>query len=128
MWNYFRTVDGKLLCLGILGCFILPWLVVGTAFGAIQGLPNEIRTWASPFAMLFDLAGPPLFAGYIAARFARNRPQLHALLLTMLGITAYFLFGSGTTLEGVATIGVVYLACAALGTIVALRRARRRRA
>ncbi len=126
--NPAHRIDWKVLLFALLGCYVLPWMVFGILASATyppdDGLPIYITGWrkvllGAEFALHY--IGMPLAAGYFTARFSTNRPQLHVLLVALLGFGASLLVHR-TAWGTHAIILVVSLAVAALGAFVRLRK------
>ncbi|RJP64419.1 MAG: hypothetical protein C4535_17415 [Comamonadaceae bacterium] len=123
--NHLRELDWKLLFFAFLGCYLIPWLVVGTLVSAI--IPADgtaISGWKqvvlnSYLAVYF--VAMPLAAGYFTARFSKNRPQLHVLLVVLLGTVAV-MFVTSNSLSVQAVLFAASLAVASLGAFVVLRK------
>lgn len=123
-----RDLDWKLLFFAFLGCYVLPWLVFGTLASAV--FPAEgsaISGWRLVLFNFFLAAyfvAIPLAAGYFIARFSKSRPQLHVLLVVVLGAAAVTLVTENSLLVQAAMF-VASLAFASLGAFVVLRKSPR---
>ena len=122
-----RNLDWRVLFFAFLACYVLPWPLFGAVFysdiadeGAISGLREVVL---EVYFYLHFLA-MPLAAGYFTARYAKNRPQLHVLLVVLLGTCASML-ARPDSLAVQAVVGLVSLLMASLGAFVVLRGARR---
>jgi len=123
--NQLRELDWKLLFFGFVGCYLIPWFVFG-AFASIA-LPSDgtaIAGWRllllnSYFFVYF--VAMPIAAGYFTARFAKNRPQLHVLLVVLLGTVA-ILLTSHSSLGLQAAMFLLSLVVASLGAFLVLRK------
>ena len=120
-----RDLDWKLLFFALLGCYLLPWLFLGTLLSAV--LPADGSTIAGWRLVLFNIflalyfLAMPLAAGYFTARFSKNRPQLHVLLVVSLGTVAVMLVSQNSLLAQAAMF-IASLAVASLGAFVVLRK------
>lgn len=89
---------GKLnikLLLGVtVGCYMLLGTVLGSILFALIPPEGTDATSIHVAMMLSILAVPFLLAGYFTARYAHNRPQLHVLLVALLGSAVVFLIGN----------------------------------
>ena len=123
-----RTVDWKVILFAVLGCYAVPSLLLGVVGGAFIPSDTEIRIegWRFLWLGLFwagYLVGVPMLAGYFTARYASNRPQLHVLLVALVGIALIFGLSTGP-LGPRAGVGIAFLAMVALGAFLFLRRKR----
>jgi len=126
--NPAHRIDWKLLCFTVLGCYVLPWAVFGVLAYATyppnDGEPVYITGWRKVLLsaeFVLHYVGMPLAAGYFTARFSANRPQLHVLLVVLLGFGASLLVHS-TAWSTHAFILVLSLSVAALGAFISLRK------
>jgi hypothetical protein len=126
MLTYLRHIDWKLLLLGFLGCYVLPSILVGTLFMAASNLPGAYAKWIGLAVIVCALLGPPLAAGYCAARFAKSLPQLHTLLLGLLGLSAVWVTTRANPILTFALVAIVSLGCNSLGAFVWMRRDQKR--
>lgn len=54
--------------------------------------------FAPVFLVVLFLLFPPVLAGYVVAKMARNRPQLHVLLGALMGAALYAIFSKSNAL------------------------------
>ena len=54
--------------------------------------------FAPVFLVVLFLLFPPVLAGYVVAKMARNRPQLHVLLSALMGAALYAIFSKSNAL------------------------------
>jgi hypothetical protein len=111
-------LDIKVLLAAAVGCYGLVALVLGTLLAAMfstDGSANASPTWVVGLMGLATISIPPLVAGYFTARYASNRPQLHVLLVALLGGVLILLMG------GSIWVGLVSFPLAALGAFLQLR-------
>ncbi|XAH23173.1 hypothetical protein AAFF27_24850 [Xylophilus sp. GW821-FHT01B05] len=125
--NPLARLDWKVVFFAVLGCYVLPWLVLGTLVLAVvpsEGDAGAIIGWTGVYlgmtALIYVIA-MPLAGGYFTARFCKNRPQLHVLLVVVLGVLVRGPT-TGAPLIAYAIAFAVSLVVAALGAFVALRR------
>ena len=125
MFKFLRDLDGRVLLFAALGCYALPILVFGTLISA--SLAQSPDGWGQPatviLLLIFFLLSP-LAAGYFTARYARNRPQLHVLLVWAIGFAAFIITSAGS-LGIQAAVGVASFASVSLGAFVRLRAGKR---
>lgn len=111
-------LDIKVLLSAAVGCYGLVGLVLGTLLAATfstDGIENSPSTWVVGLMAIATFSFPPLTAGHFTARYAFNRPQLHVLLVALLGGVLVLLIG------GAIWIALVSLPLAALGASMQLR-------
>jgi hypothetical protein len=127
MFAYLRHIDLKLLVLGFFGCYFLPMLVMGSLVVAIgKGAPNgQLPFVVGSLLVLALLIVPPLAGGYFTARYSKTLPQLHILLLCVVGLVGYSF--TVQPLTAFATVAAFSIACTALGAFIWFRQERRRR-
>jgi hypothetical protein len=119
--NPLRQLDWAVLCFAWLGCYLIPWFVVGLLVQAVWGSEGAaVALLSSSYAVLY-LVGMPLAAGYFTARFSKNRPRLHVLLVATFAAAA-FAFISGGSLTVRAVVFVASLLFASFGAFFAFRR------
>jgi hypothetical protein len=85
MKAYFVSIDLKVVLFALLGCFAVPWLVLGTISLALS---DATAVWASGATMVIFFLSPPLLAGYFTAKYAKVLPQFHVVLVGLLGLVA----------------------------------------
>jgi len=111
-------LDIKVLLAAAVGCYGLVGLVLGTLLAAMfstDGSASLSSTWAVGLMVIATISVPPLVAGYFTARYASNRPQLHVLLVALLGGVLALLMGASIW------VALVSLPLAALGAFIQLR-------
>lgn len=111
-------LDIKVLLAAAIGCYGLLALALGTLLAAMfssDGSASPSAAWAVGVMGIATFSVPPLVAGYFTARYASNRPQLHVLLVAMLGGVLLFLMG------GSIWVALPSLPLAALGGFIQLR-------
>ena len=101
-----RQLDLKVLFITALGCYGLLSLLLGTL--VVTTTPSQSNTQpimftVAGFLIPLSIVGPPLLAGYVSARFASNRPLLHAFLMGITGSTLALLLNASL---GVAAMAV----------------------
>lgn len=119
-------LDWKVLLFACLGCYVLPWLVVGILVSASRPYDGvDITGWRLALlglqAFVVPVIAMPLAAGYFTARFCANRPHLHVLLVVSLGTVALLAVHRGPMVAH-AIMFVASLAIAALGAFIVLRK------
>jgi hypothetical protein len=123
-----KTLDWKVIGLAILGCYVLPLLLLGLVGGVFTQSDSEtpVKGWPAVWLALLwatYFLGLPVVAGYVTARYARNRPELHVLLVALVGVVLVFSMSRGSPLMRLG-FSVAFLAMAALGAVLFLRRRR----
>ena len=121
--KHLHDIDWKLLLFVFIACYAIPWLFIGTLVNVIFLESTEATDWRSTVAGAAVAAcflAAPAAAGYFTARFARNRPRLHVVLVVLVGIGAGFLV-TRNSLSVHLVIAAVSLGMAALGAFVVLR-------
>ena len=122
-----RQIDWRLLFFGFAACYAIPWLLFGMLVSAAVPVGVALSGWQqlllSSYLVVYFLA-MPLAAGYFTAKFAKNRPQLHVLLLVLLGSVAVMLVSSNSLAVQLG-MSVLSLAMASLGAFVVLRGGKR---
>ena len=125
MFKFLHDLDGRVLLFAALGCYALPLLVFGTLISA--ALSQSPDSWGQPTAVILLIIfflPSPLIAGYFTARYARNRPQLHVLLVWAIGFAAFVVTSAGS-LGIQAAVGVASFASISLGAFAQLRARKR---
>ena len=119
-----RQLDWRVVFFALVACYGLPWLLSGAVVYVAEdkGGFEWRESVLDAYVYLYFLA-MPLAAGYFTARYSKNRPQLHVLLVVLLGAAASMLVRPDS-LGFLAIAGAVALLMASLGAFVALRRSR----
>lgn len=105
-------------------CYLLPYFVIGGLIAAALGRSGDASSggWTvvlmSYFVVYF--VGMPVSAGYFTARFAKNRPLLHVLVVAAVAAAAFWLVTNGE-LPVQAVTFVASVLFAFLGALVAMR-------
>jgi len=125
--NRFHTLDWKVLFLALLGCYIIPWLVVGTLVSSmvdvdVIGISGWKRALVNSYPVVCFVA-MPFAAGCFTARFSKSRPRLHVLLVVLLAGLAFNTWVSSSSWAAQAFVLALSMAAAFLGAFVALRNA-----
>ena len=121
--NHLRGIDWKLLLFAWLACYAVPWLASSVLLSALitqDGVVSGWRLVAFNSYLVLHFLCMPLAAGYFTARYAKNRPQLHVLLVVVLGFVALCSVSSSPFLAQ-AIAAVASLAMASLGAFVHVR-------
>ena len=123
-----ETLDWKVIGLAILGCYVVPLVLLGVVGGVFSQSDSEtpIKGWPAVWLGLLwatYFLGLPIVAGYVTARYARDRPQLHVLVVALVGVVLVFSISRGSPVLRLA-FSVAFLAMAALGAVLFLRRRR----
>src|SRR5262245_51891453 len=97
------TLDWKVIGLAILGCYVVPLLLLGFVGGVFTQSDSEtpVRGWPAIWLALLwatYFLGLPIVAGYVTARYARNRPQLHVFVVALVGVVLIFSISRGSPL------------------------------
>jgi hypothetical protein len=82
-----RHLDWKVIVLTLAACYGVPAVVIGGVLVATghDTIPlNAEQVLVGVLAMVSFLV-PPVAGGYVAARFARERPRLHVFVVGALG-------------------------------------------
>jgi ABC-type tungstate transport system substrate-binding protein len=118
-----RHIDWKLLLFAFLACYAVPWVVASLLLSALIPSEGVIVGWRlvafNSYLVLYFLC-MPFGAGYFTAKFAKNRPQLHVLLVVALGVFGLS-FVRSSSLEAQVAAAAVSLAMAALGAFILIR-------
>jgi hypothetical protein len=121
--NPLRNLDWRVLLFGFIACYALPWLLFGMVVSGVIRENEAITGWRllvfNSYLVIYFVA-MPLAAGYFTAKFAKNRPQLHVLLIVLLG-TGTVMLARPDSLLVQAGVGVFSLLMASLGAFVVLR-------
>jgi hypothetical protein len=117
-----RHFDWKVVLFALVACYLLPVLVVGSLTASVSPEPvmNERSATLLATYWLVAYLGTPIAGGYFTARFAKNRPQLHVLVVALLGFFLACASYRGPLLFVVA-YALVALGLAALGAFLRLR-------
>jgi hypothetical protein len=121
--NSVRQLDWPVLCFAWLGCYLIPWFVFGSLVEAVWGGDSTGLKLAVGSYVVLYLFGMPFAAGYFTARFSKNRPQLHVLLVASVAAAGFAFISSGSLGVQVAVFGAS-LFFASFGAFLALRRGR----
>ena len=124
-----KSLDWKVVGLAVVGCYVIPVALLGIVGGVftqsdvetpIKGWPAQWIgvIWATYFLVL------PFVAGYFTAKYASHRPKFHVFLVALVGVVLIFVLSRGAPVLRVA-FGVAFLAMAAVGASLQLRRKRR---
>lgn len=97
-----RHLDYKTLCLSLLISYGCVWWVLSFLIRSMTGAPapaGETQYSTALWVLIpVYLAVPPLLAGFMMARSARNRPMLHVLIAALAGAALYALQGNSAWL------------------------------
>jgi hypothetical protein len=120
-----KTLDWKVIGLAILGCYVLPLLLLGLVGGVFTQSDSEtpIKGWSAVWLGLLwatYFLALPIVAGYVTARYARDRPQLHVFVVALVGVVLVFSISRGSPVLRLA-FSVAFLAMAALGGFLVMR-------
>ena len=121
MTEYLRHLDWKVLAFALLGCYFVPWLVLGTLASAAWTSDLTWRAQLMTVLMLAYVLAPPFAGGYFAARYARSLPQLHVLLVSVLGFLVVAISSKTSSPAMFLGYSVAFFALAALGAFIRLR-------
>jgi hypothetical protein len=125
-WSF----DWKIVLFAVLCCYVVPWAVLGS-ISSLIGRPEfdggSVRVegpllWWGAFSTLLYLLGFPFFAGFFTAKYASNRPQLHVLVVLLLGLLLAALVRPGRDPLSIVVHASIWLAIAALGAFIVLRK------
>jgi len=119
---YLRLLDWKVVFFALLGCYILPGILVGTLLATAlqEAMPQAVGHPIASFLAFASFLVPPFAGGYFAARFARSLPRLHVLVVGVLGALLSLLAFRASP-RAMAAYAVTSLALAALGGYMRLR-------
>lgn len=122
MLQLIRHLDWKVVLLALVGCYLLPVFVAGSLTASVSPEPVMSERSAALFSLygLVAYLGTPIAGGYFTARFAKNRPKLHVLVVAILGFVLACASYRGPLLI-VGSYAVVALCLAALGAFLRLR-------
>src|SRR5262245_46157059 len=92
-----RGLDWKVVFFAVIACYLVPWLLIGVVSSLILGPISDgvsvpvqgFDRWWLGLTTLVSFIGYPFFAGFFTAKFASNRPQLHVLIVTLVGIALF---------------------------------------
>lgn len=121
--KHLSDIDWKLLLFVFIACYVIPWLFLGTMVGLLVTVGTEVMNWRSIVAGALVgacLLAAPTAAGYLTARFARNRPRLHVVLVVLVAIVGGLLFTRNSPSIHLILAGVS-LTMASLGAFIVLR-------
>jgi Na+/proline symporter len=124
-----HQLDWKVVFFAVIACYLVPWLLLGVVGSLILGLTAEgvsvraegVYWWWVAVNTLASFVGLPLFAGYFTARFARNRPQLHVLIVALVGIALFAVITQRDTAVLLVVFVAAWLSMAALGAFLVMR-------
>ena len=122
MLTFLRNLDWKVVLFALVGCYLLPALLLGSLTASVSPEPVMSTRSATLFSVyvLVTYFGAPIVGGYFTAKFATNRPKLHVLIVAALGILLASLSYRGPFLAAfLYAIAVVVLA--AMGAFLRLR-------
>jgi hypothetical protein len=128
MASFVRGIDWPVLAGGFLGCYILPTFIFGTAFPYLAASDAGVAKWVAVSFLIVCFAGQSPLAGYIAARYAKNRPRLHAFLVGILALCLwyipfyFFVPGGKYPIWGLPLFVAFTLVCNGIGATIWLRR------
>lgn len=120
--SHLRFLDWKVVFFALLGCYILPGILVGTLLATAlqEAMPQSIGHTIGSFLAFVSFLVPPVAGGYFAARFARALPRLHVLVVGVLGALLSLLAFRASP-RAMAAYAVTSLVLAALGGYLRLR-------
>jgi hypothetical protein len=129
--NPFRQIDWKTLCGAWLLCYVIPFLAIASLIGASfhSDSDHTAGIWTFVFLSYFIIYffGMPVAAGYFTARFAKNRPRLHVLVVTAVAALIVNHFSENELPTQAVTL-IASLCFAFLGALVAGLSSRRHEA
>jgi hypothetical protein len=122
MREYLRHLDWKLVLFAFLACYVVPYVLFGVLLQVAFGSPEQdsFGRKVAPLLLLIYALLPALLGGYFTARYARALPQLHVLLVWMIGFGASRLLSANPFVVHLVYC-VVTLLLAALGAFIYLR-------
>ena len=122
MSTYLKHIDWKVVVLTLLACYGVPAALVGaaSAFGLQNAMPSHVGQAMASFMAFLALLVPPVAAGYVAARFARQLPRLQVMAVGVLGgVLSLVVFR--TSPRAMFAYVIASIALAALGGFIRLR-------
>lgn len=125
------SFDWRVVFFASLTCYVIPWFVISMISAVLRppapegvAVPVEgLYLWWTGFSVVLFVVGLPLAAGYFTAVYANNRPQMHVLVVAVVGY-ALFAFAHPNSLATRAVQAAIWLSLAALGAFFVLRRRR----
>lgn len=118
MRKHLRYLDWKVLFLAVVGCYLVPWVVLGT-LSSVAWTANI--AWLMTILILAYVFAPPFAGGYFTARYARTLPQLHVLLVSAIGFLIVAIPSKTPSTWMFLGYSVAFFALAALGAFIRLR-------
>lgn len=121
---YLRLLDWKVVFFALLGCYVLPGILVGTLLATVlqETMPQAVGNPIASFLAFVSFLVPPVAGGYFAARFARSLPRFHVLVVGVLGALLSLLAFRASP-RAMAAYALTSLVLAALGGYLRLRAA-----
>jgi hypothetical protein len=123
------SFDWKVVLFAVLGCYVVPWFALTTVSGLLAQPASDggalfflgPSLWFGGFSALLYLFGFPFFAGFFTAKYASSRPQLHVVIVALLGFLLAVLVRPGDDPPNILVPATIWLAMAALGAFIVLR-------
>jgi len=129
--NPFREVDWKTLGVAWLLCYIIPFAaiasLIGVSFRSDSDHTSSIWTFVFLSYFVIYFFGMPIVAGFFTAKFARNRPRLHVLVVASVAALVVNYFSENEPPIQAFTL-IVSVGFAFLGALVARQGVRRNEA
>ena len=126
MSPYLKHIDWKVVLLTLLACYGVPAALVGaaSALGWQHAMPSQAGQAMASFFAFLALLVPPVAAGYVAARFARQLPRLQVMAVGVLGgVLSLVVFR--TSPRAMLAYIIASIALAALGGFIRLQSVKR---
>lgn len=81
-----KSLDWKVVFFALVACYVVPGIVIGGVLAVINDRlsPDTWKLVTGVLALVGFLV-PPVSGGYLAARYARERPWRHVVVVGVLG-------------------------------------------